>query len=389
MDSVLNRINKMTKKKWGQECSLCSSRHGVPIECSALGCKTAYHTTCAIRNKLKMQALFGKNYKGGIRLRSYCTEHSPSIDTSCINEQEDKISASGLHEIDMTNMADDKNQQGSEELDFFWKYVDINLVHKRISDTRMSNKSRIECNPASDSSPKSPKKSDCTTKKKTPKSPTKTPAVPNNSDEAKEIDPLIVDLIYRYWILLRTANHGQSLIKFSPSALREREFEQRKNILKLRIELERIRNLTYMISRREKLKSSWLNQHHAIMKSTLQIINDIMPPSDQLTEGLSPNGKRNNHQHMLFDESEKLLQDLIDCDQIYQSNDNTLQASSSPVQSTFERRRTLSLVRRINRQLRPVNSEPSSNPYAKSYIVPRRSDSPNTSPSKVSRINSP
>lgn len=429
MDLVFSRTKKIPSKKWGQECSLCSSRHGVPIECSARGCKAAYHTTCAIRAKLKMQAIFGKNFKGGIKLRSYCKNHSP--DTRAdegSGSQTDKIDASGVKEIDMTNLADDKYQEGSEELDHFWKYVDINQVHKNISDSyARAKRLRLGTNKDttidSDSSPTKSKKgslkneSGSTERTNSPKKAKQKlkddnndSLVPSEETSVQEVNPLLLDLIYRYWMLLRTANNGQSLIKFSPSALKEREFEQRKSILKLRIELERVRNLSYMIGKREKLKASWLKTHQNIIMRTFSVINDLNPALDlqdmldsqdpettsnsqsthshQQTSTGPTNGKKYHHstQHLqpsngMFDESDQLINDLITCDQIYDipnitpTNHNH---SNLPYEehSTMERRRTLSLVRRINRQLKSVDAEPSLNPYAKNYLVSKRSDSP-------------
>lgn len=422
MDLVFNRTRKIPNKNWGQECSLCSSRHGVPIECSARGCKTAYHTTCAIRGKLKMQAIFGKNYKGGIKLRSYCKQHSPSVTVNNgILSQADKIDASGVKEIDMTNLADDRLQEGNEELDFFWKYVDINEVHKNISDSYTRAK-RLKLEASRDdikeheSTPKKNKKSN--PKSESPSRKASTPKKNQLKDDdfkdqtrsehiPQEVDPLMLDLIYRYWMLLRTANNGQSLIKFSPSALKEREFEQRKSILKLRIELERVRNLSYMIGKREKLKAGWLKTHQNIIKRTFCVINDLCPALDTPSNvdslnndssavnnsqasaqhpnsAIPANGKR-SFQHLqptngMFDESEQLINDLITCDQIYDlpgsSTNSNFSNLSYQERSTLERRRTLSLVRRINRQLKSVSVEPSLNPYAKSYIIPKRSDSP-------------
>lgn len=433
MDLVFNRTRKIPTRSWGQECSLCSSRHGVPIECSARGCKAAYHTTCAIRAKLKMQAIFGKNYKGGIKLRSYCKIHSPTVNIeNGVSSQSDKIDANGVKEIDMTNLADDRLQEGSEELDYFWKYVDLNEVHKNISDAytrsrmlKIDRSQNDKNNPVS--SPKKDNKK-CITKpecssKKTNLQPKKTKLddeiQPVESEEQpQEIDTLALDLIYRYWMLLRTANNGQSLIKFSPSALKEREFEQRKSILKLRIELERVRNLSYMIGKREKLKSSWLKTHQNIIKRTFCVINDLNPTIDHqatnestsndntsnsqasfLHHGLiSMNGKKSAHSihHLqptngMFDESDQLLNDLITCDQIYDSPDSVTNNNHTNLsyqeRSTLERRRTLSLVRRINRQLKSVSVEPSQNPYAKSYLIPKRSDSPvNVQPPPAARL---
>lgn len=383
-----------------------------------------------------MQAIFGKNFKGGIKLRSYCKEHSPSVNLeNGLSSQSDKIDANGVKEIDMTNLADDRLQEGNEELDYFWKYVDINEVHKIISDA-YARASKIKLETASvyncdtESTPKKNKKlnssfkAESTNKKNNSPKKVKMKCEEDEKDgktvdqtAPSEIDPLVLDLIYRYWMLLRTANNGQSLIKFSPSALKEREFEQRKSIMKLRIELERVRNLSYMIGKREKLKASWLKTHQNIIKRTFNVINELNPVSDvqPMIESSGPsdnsthnhqisshhnlhqnhypgsafmmNGKKSLHQtqHIqptngMFDESNQLINDLITCDQIYElpnsSTSNNYSNLSYQERSTLERRRTLSLVRRINRQLKSVCIEPSLNPYAKSYLVPKRSDSP-------------
>lgn len=375
-----------------------------------------------------MQAIFGKNFKGGIKLRSYCKQHSPDVNVeNGSSSQADKIDASGVKEIDMTNLVDDRPHDGSEELDYFWKYVDINEVHRNISDAyarakRLSlaatsiddsgdidskqkkNSNNKKQNNSSDDS-QSPKKSNTPKKNKTKHIEDKKSHKRKSVAQIQEVDPLMIDLIYRYWMLLRTANNGQSLIKFSPTALKEREFEQRKSILKLRIELERVRNLSYMIGKREKLKASWLNTHQNIIKRTFSVINDLSPPVDSDSIGsdnicitqnnshhvsaASTNGKKSLHitQHLqptngIFDESNQLINDLISCDHIYDmpnspSNINSNHSNLSyQERSTLERRRTLSLVRRINRQLKSVSIEPSLNPYAKSYLVPKRSDSP-------------
>lgn len=363
-----------------------------------------------------MQAIFGKNFKGGIKLRSYCKDHSPSVTMKDGTlTPDDKIDASGVKEIDMTNLVDDRLQAGGEELDYFWKYVDINEVHKNISEAYARNR-RLKMMQSigetgnSESSPKKTKKlkSDALVKKTPKKKIAEDLVQATSKDSSQEVDPLVLDLIYRYWMLLRTSNNGQSLIKFSPSALKEREFEQRKSIMKLRIELERVRNLSYMIGKREKLKASWLKTHQNIIKRTFSVINEISPTLDQTSDGTSSdnNNAGSNHisthqhapnvaingkkslqmtQHLqptngMFDESDQLLNDLITCDQIYEIPQSSTNSNYSNLshqdRSTLERRRTLSLVRRINRQLKSVSCEPPMNPYAKNYLAPKRNDSP-------------
>lgn len=382
-----------------------------------------------------MQAIFGKDYKGGIKLRSYCKKHSPSVNPeNVLSSQADKIDASGVREIDMTNLADDKSQTGNEEFDYFWKYVDINEVHKNISEAyarckrlKLASLNNCEIDDSSPSKKSSKKlklsKTETPTKSKSPKkkSPSPQDVKPNlpmiGNFESCEVDPLKVDLIYRYWMLLRTANNGQSLIKFSPSALKEKEMEQRQSIMKLRIELERVRNLSYMIGKREKLKSAWLKTHQNIIKRTFGLISDLDPVPDEQTDSNDNSSLGNGggyhshvsnqhnhhlgagivwpaskkafppiqHQHLqtsngMFDETDQLINDLITCDQIYEqpnkSNNSNYTHLSFQEQSTMERRRTLSLVRRINRQLKSVSIQPTQNPYAKNYLATKRNDSP-------------
>lgn len=360
-----------------------------------------------------MQAIFGKNFKGGIKLRSYCKQHSPAARKNDeVFSQDDKIDANGVKEIDMTNLADDRLQEGSEELDYFWKYVDINEVHKSVSSSysrakKLSLNSQVD-NQDSSSSPKKGNSQGSSKKSNSSKNlfnsecaiVDKISSVSKKNSDG-ELDPLMLDLIYRYWVLLRTANNGQSLIKFSPSALKEKEFEQRKSIMKLRIELERVRNLSYMIGKREKLKASWLKTHHNIIKRTFSVINELNPidttyaPDCNSSEVVPEFNQASTAHHNnlavakksyqtqlpngMFDESDQLINDLITCDQIYEidspANSNY---SNLPYQErcTLERRRTLSLVRRINRQFKSISNEPSINPYAKSYVAPIRSDSP-------------
>lgn len=354
-----------------------------------------------------MQALFGKNFKGGIKFRSYCKDHGLSVSMKDgALSPDDKIDASGVE--DMTNLVDDRLLASTEELDYFWKYVDINEVHKNLSETYARNR-RFRMARERDDLETTPKKikklkSEATLKRGS-KSVAEAPEPDAHKDSSQDVDPLVLDLIYRYWMLLRTSNNGQSLIKFSPSALKEREFEQRKNIMKLRIELERVRNLSYMIGKREKLKASWLKTHQNIIKKTFSVINEISPTQEPASEAADSSHAGSNHisthhvpnvainskkslqvtQHLqpsngMFDESDQLLNDLITCDQIYevpQSSTNSNYSNlSHQERSTLERRRTLSLVRRINRQLKSVSCEPPMNPYAKSYMAPKRNDSP-------------
>lgn len=79
-----------------------------------------------------------------------------------------------------------------------------------------------------------------------------------------------IDFVLQYWKLKRTSNYGASLIKLTSSAqFEEQQQQQRTDILRLRVDLERIRNLSYMICRREKVKRNWLSVHQSSVEKTL------------------------------------------------------------------------------------------------------------------------
>lgn len=80
----------------------------------------------------------------------------------------------------------------------------------------------------------------------------------------------MLDFILQYWKLKRTSNYGASLIKLTSSAqFEEQQQQQRNEILRLRVDLERIRNLSYMICRREKVKRNWLRSHQSVVEKAL------------------------------------------------------------------------------------------------------------------------
>jgi len=79
-----------------------------------------------------------------------------------------------------------------------------------------------------------------------------------------------IDFVLQYWKLKRTSNYGASLIKLTSSAqFEEQQQQQRTDILRLRVDLERIRNLSYMICRREKVKRNWLSAHQTAVENAL------------------------------------------------------------------------------------------------------------------------
>ena len=75
----------------------------------------------------------------------------------------------------------------------------------------------------------------------------------------------VVNFIYKYWILKRRSCGNRPLLlpridesELSPAGELDNEREKLKKFVALRQDLERVRNLCYMVSRREKLQRSFV-----------------------------------------------------------------------------------------------------------------------------------
>ncbi len=115
----------------------------------------------------------------------------------------------------------------------------------------------------------------------------------------------LVDFLFRYWLLKRKAGGNKPLlsprseeldllsvtnqarykdmkpmrcfvlgVKLIVLFLQETEREKMKRFVALRQDLERVRNLCYMVSRREKLQRSWVKLREQILAKQLQLLAD-------------------------------------------------------------------------------------------------------------------
>ena len=79
------------------------------------------------------------------------------------------------------------------------------------------------------------------------------------------LDSDVINFIYKYWILKRRSCGNRPLLlprideaEMSPAGELDNEREKLKKFVALRQDLERVRNLCYMVSRREKLQRSFV-----------------------------------------------------------------------------------------------------------------------------------
>jgi hypothetical protein len=169
-----------------------------------------------------------------------------------------------------------------------------------------------------------------------------------------------MDIILQYWKMKRTSNFGLPLIKVvTQDTIEEIQMAHRNDILRLRVHLERIRNLSYMICRREKMKRSWLTCHRQIVQLALTLATDVHKKS---TNG---NGRSLFKPHVP-DELLGLARNVISSNVIYKEETEADKVRSKRVIKELNRLAKIDQLRKR-----------SPNPYQRKYMngqLKRRTD---------------
>ncbi|XP_066887760.1 E3 ubiquitin-protein ligase Jade-2 isoform X8 [Kogia breviceps] len=198
-------------------------------ECSMPSCVTAFHVTCAFDHSLEMRTILADNDE--VKFKSFCQEHSdggPRGETT--SEPVEPSPAS--EDLEKVTLRKQRLQQLEED---FYELVEPAEVAERL-----------------------------------------------------DLAEALVDFIYQYWKLKRKANANQPLLtpktdEVDNLAQQEQDvlYRRLKLFTHLRQDLERVRNLCYMVTRRERTK-------HAICKLQEQIFHLQMKLIEQdLCRGLS------------------------------------------------------------------------------------------------------
>lgn len=227
----ITKISSIPSSRWALICVLCRERVGACIQCSVKTCKTAYHVTCAFKHGLEMRAIIeDENADDGVKLRSYCEKHSKSSkkEKSVCSGSEDDDSKRKKRK-DMTS--EEKNQARAirlQEIEAeFFKHVNVKDVSIHL-----------------------------------------------------DVDSEAIQYIYNYWKLKRKSGHNKPLLPPKSddvdmlSHKREQaDMEKMKMFVQLRQDLERVRNLCYMVSRREKLSRTFFRMREQTFHKQTAVLN--------------------------------------------------------------------------------------------------------------------
>ncbi|KAL9852642.1 protein Jade-1 isoform 3-T9 [Geothlypis trichas] len=233
----ITKVSHIPSSRWALVCSLCNEKVGASIQCSVKNCRTAFHVTCAFDRGLEMKTILAENDE--VKFKSYCPKHSSTqkTDAETLSESPAQENRNGIQDSSLPAHMDpfhsmDQNQEEAHRVslrkqklqqleDEFYTFVESLEVAKVL---------------------------------RLPEEP--------------------VEFLYQYWKLKRKSNFNKPLItpkKDEEDNLAKREqdvlFRRLQLFTHLRQDLERVRNLTYMVTRREKIKRSVCKVQEQIFNS--------------------------------------------------------------------------------------------------------------------------
>ncbi|XP_069508662.1 E3 ubiquitin-protein ligase Jade-2 isoform X2 [Ambystoma mexicanum] len=284
----ITKISHIPANRWALSCSLCKECTGTCIQCSMPFCITAFHVTCAFDNNLEMRTILAENDE--VKFKSFCFDHSsgttkpedsriirPAVFASMVETDQSK------QDLEKVTLRKQKLQQLEED---FYELVN-----------------------------------------------------PSEVADNLDIKEMLVDFIYQYWKLKRKANFNKPLMspktdEIDNLAQQEQDvlYRRLKLFTHLRQDLERVRNLCYMVTRREKMKHSVCKFQEQIFKLQMKIIEKDLC---QEQSGKRIKGKKNE----LKSKANNIRRSSRDKEKMKLSNESVLGqldlSTSFPIDGTF------------------------------------------------------
>lgn len=233
----ITKVSHIPPSRWSLICSLCKLKTGACIQCSVKNCTTPFHVTCAFQHSLEMKTILDEGDE--VKFKSYCLKHSqPKAGEAGLSPARSKAPG----EAGKGGQRAQRLQELEEE---FYTLIEPEQLARDLG-----------------------------------------------------LSPHLVDFIYQYWKLKRKSSFNRALLppkeEEEQLVLQPQEdsiHTRMRMFMHLRQDLERVRNLCYMVSRREKLKllqskaqEQMFNLH---VKLTNQEISAGLPASFPLESVLS------------------------------------------------------------------------------------------------------
>ena len=226
MEPIIN-ISKIPESRWSLVCSMCKLSNGAAIQCSIPSCKTAFHVTCAFENNLEMQELLSED-GSDVSLKAYCRKHTAQLRGDSANKilpdkGKSTQSSREAHRSAMASGLKQSKRPEEVEVNFFALTSGYEPVCERL-----------------------------------------------------KVPSAVGEWIFAYWKLKRRSLGNRALLPAVRAYVADKERQPYsmdnpvltalRRFIVLRQDLERARNLCYMLVRREKQKRSLLRNETTIFE---------------------------------------------------------------------------------------------------------------------------
>ncbi|XP_016519279.1 protein Jade-1 isoform X3 [Poecilia formosa] len=242
----ITKVSHIPASRWALSCSLCREHTGTCIQCSTPSCIVAFHVTCAFDHGLEMKTILAENDE--VRFKSFCLDHSSA--------------ANGTNGAARPEQHHEPNGSGDPEQ---------SRASQPVSALERAERDQLEREKVSQRKQKLQELEDEFYRLVEP------------SDVAENLGlPLLqVDFLYQFWKLKRKANFNQPLVALKRDevdnlAQQEQDvlYRRLKLFTHLRQDLERVRNLCYMVTRREKMKLTLCDLQEKIFHLQIQLLEE-------------------------------------------------------------------------------------------------------------------
>ncbi|XP_051567431.1 protein Jade-3 [Myxocyprinus asiaticus] len=215
----ITKVSHIPPSRWSLICSLCKLKTGACIQCSVKNCTIPFHVTCAFEHSLEMKTILDEGDE--VKFKSYCLKHSkPKAGEPGLSPARHKPPT----DTEKLGLRAQKLQELEEEF--------YTLVH------------------------------------------------PEEVSQDLGLPVHLLDFIFQYWKMKRKSNFNKALLPPKEDEenllLQPQEdsiHTRMRMFMHLRQDLERVRNLCYMVSRREKLKLSQSKAQEQIFNLHVKLIN--------------------------------------------------------------------------------------------------------------------
>ncbi|KAL5013057.1 hypothetical protein ScPMuIL_011608 [Solemya velum] len=231
----ITKISQIPASRWALICNMCKERVGACIQCCVKTCKTAFHVTCAFQHNLEMKTILTESetdHDDGVKLKAYCLKHSRRRERGHSDSECDTprkfCPKSPRKELSVEEKALRRKEMLAQMEQDFYAVIDVKSLAALL-----------------------------------------------------EIPSDVVNVVSIYWKLKRKTCFDKPMLtpKTEEADILEKQQEdslvaRMKMFVHLRQDLERVRNLCYMVVRREKTKRQYYRLREKVFESQVNVIVD-------------------------------------------------------------------------------------------------------------------